>query len=92
MKKYSYIGVVDSLFDYGCKFMVRSTDCPIYDGNIVKFTVNRLPVHAKVIHSAFLPMGGEEEAMLAEFGEIYEVEKVYGLSWEKNEEVTENGN
>ena len=92
MKKYSYIGVVDSLFDYGCKFIVRSADCPIYEGNIVAFTVNRQIVHAEVLHSAFLPIGGEEEAMLAEFGEVYEVDKVYGLAWEKKEEVTEDGN
>lgn len=92
MKDYCYIGVVGSLFDYGCLFIVRSTDCTIYEGNIVAFTVNRLTVHAKVLHSAFLPIGSEEEAMLAEFGEIYEVEKVYGLAWEKEEEVTEDGN
>ena len=92
MKKYSYIGVADPLFDYGCRFIVRSTDSPICEGNIVAFTVNKLIVHANVLHSAFLPISGEEEAMLAEFGKIHEVEKIYGLAWEKEEEATEDGN
>ena len=40
MKEYSYIGVVDAIFDPGCRFIVRSTDCPIHDYNIVSFTID----------------------------------------------------
>ena len=49
-------------------------------------------VYAKVRHAAFLPIGSEEEAMLAEFGQIYEVEEIYGLAWKKKEEEKEDGN
>ena len=91
MKEYSYIGVVDAIFDQGCRFIVRSNDCPIHECNIVAFTVDHKTVYAKVLHAAFLPIGSEEEAMLAEFGEIYEVEEIYGLAWKMKKEVIEDG-
>lgn len=92
MKKYSYIGVIEDLMCDEARFVVRSTDHSIHAGNIVAITIGRNTILGEVLHSAFLPIGSEEEAMLAEFGEVYEVEKIYGLAWEKKEEVTENGN
>ena len=92
MKDYSYIAVVEPINDYGCRFIVRSKDSPINDGSIVVLTINRRAVYAKVLHSAYLQFGGEEEAMLAEFGEIRNVEKIYCQTWENDEEVTEDGN
>ena len=93
MKDYSYIGVAESIsfgIGSGAKFLVRSNDCPIHEDNIVVFKSGTTVVHAEVLHASFLPIGSEEEAMLAEFGEIHEVEKIYGLAWEKKEEVTED--
>ena len=95
MNDYSYIGVAESIsFGYGsgAKFLVRSRGHSIREGNIVELTSGGAVVHAEVLHSAFLPLGCEEEAMLAEFGEIHEVEKIYSLVWKKKEEVTEDGN
>ena len=92
MKKYSYIGVIENLMGDEERFVVRSTHYPINSGSIVSTTIGRSTVLGEVLHSAFLPIGSEEEAMLSEFGSIYEVEKIYGLAWEKKEEVTEDGN
>lgn len=93
MKNYSYIGVIEDLMGDEERFIVRSTtDHSIKAGNIVAITIGRNTILGEVLHSAFLPIGSEEEAMLSEFGEIYEVEKIYGLAWEKKEEVTEDGN
>lgn len=92
MKEYSYIGVVQELSNPDVKFLVRSTDCSICDGNIVLFRFDNWTIFAKVLHTAFLSIGSEEEAMLAEFGTIYDVEKIYAPTWEKKEEEKENGN
>ena len=91
MSKYSYIGVAEDL-NTGTKFIVSSTDHSIHEKNIVMCVVCGVPVYAEVIRAAFLRIGSDEEAMLAEFGEIYPAEKIYGLAWEKKEEVTEDGN
>ena len=92
MKEYSYIGVANALFEYGGKFLVRSTECPILEGNIVALKIGEKTLYAEVLHAAFLLIGSEEEAMLAEFGDIHDVDKIYALAWEKKEEVTEDGN
>ena len=91
MKEYSYIGVAEDL-TCGAKYLVRSSDCNIHNCNIVSFKFNCAIVYAKVLYAAFLPIGCEEESMLAEFGEIYEVEEIYGLAWKKKEEEKEDGN
>ena len=93
MKEYSYVGVASSVGVGlgGVKFLVRSKEHSIHKGSIVKFTVdNRATVYADVLHASYLPIGSEEEAMLAEFGDVYEVEKIYGLDWEKKEEEEKN--
>lgn len=92
MKNYSYIGVIEDLMGDEERFVVRSTNYSINAGNIVAITIGRNTILGEVLHSAFLPIGSEEEAMLSEFGTIYEVEKIYSLAWEKKEEVTEDGN
>lgn len=92
MKDYSYIGVAEDILEDGTRFVVRSTECPIHKGDIVVFTAEQSIVQANVLHSAFMPIGSDEEAMLAEFGEIRNIEKIYTLHWEKAEEVIENGN
>ncbi len=89
MREYSYIGVAEDLFDE-VKYLVRSNNCPIHDGNIVMFVINSVPIHAEVLKAAFLRIGGEEEAMLAEFGEIHDVEKIYDLAWDKKKEEEKN--
>lgn len=86
MDKYSYIGVIEDLMGDEERFVVRSADCPIHAGNIVQITIGRNTLLGEVLHSAYLPIGSEEEAMLSEFGDIHEVEKVYNLAWEKKEE------
>lgn len=85
MKEYSYIGVAEDLVE-GTKFIVKSNSCNLHEKNIVMFVVGGVPIYAEVLKAAFLRIGGNEEAMLAEFGEIHEVEKIYGLDWEKKEE------
>lgn len=92
MKEYSYIGVIEDLMGDEERFVVRSVDCSIHAGNIVAITIGRNTILGEVLHAAFLPIGSEEEAMLSEFGNIYEVEKIYRLTWEKEEEEEENGN
>ena len=92
MKDYSYIGVAEDILGDCSRFVVRSTEKPIRKGDIVVFRRERTIVQAEVLHSAFLPIGSDEEAMLAEFGVICDVEKIYKLHWEKTEEVIENGN
>ena len=86
MNKYSYIGVIEDLMGDNERFVVRSADCPIHAGNIVQISIGRNTFLGEVLHSAFLPIGSEEEAMLAKFGAIREVEKVYNLAWENKEE------
>ena len=86
MKEYSYIGVIEDLMCEEARFVVRSTDHSIHAGNIVAITIGENAIFGEVLHSAFLPIGSEEEAMLTEFGEIHEVEKIYGLAWLKKEE------
>lgn len=92
MKKYSYIGVIEDLMSDEVRFVVRSTNYSISAGNVVAITIGSNTIFGEVLHSAFLPIGSEEEAMLSEFGTIYEVEKIYSLAWEKKEEATEDGN
>lgn len=91
MSEYSYIGIAADISS-GAKFLVRSIDCPIYDGNIVEISINGNRPLAEVLKAAFLRIGCEEEAMLAEFCEIHPVEKIYGLAWRNKTEVTEDGN
>ena len=90
MNEYSYIGVAEDLVE-GTKFIVKSNSCNLHEKNIVKIVVCGMPIYAEVLKAAFLRIGGNEEAMLAEFGEIHEVEKIYDLAWEKKEEE-KNGN
>ena len=85
MKEYSYIGVAEDLVE-GTKFIVKSNNCNLYEKSIVMFVVGGVPIYAEVLKAAFLRIGGNEESMLTEFGEIHEVEKIYGLAWEKKEE------
>lgn len=91
MKSYSYIGVAEDL-NTGTKFLVSSTNHPIHEESIVMFKVRSNWIYAEVIKAAYLRIGGDEEAMLAEFGAIYPAEKIYGLAWKTKEEVTEDGN
>ena len=90
MKKFSYIGVAKDLCT-GTKFLVRC-DRPISARDIVAFKVGMQGCHAEIMRSAYFLIGGDEEAMLSVFGEIREVEKVYQLYWEKEEEGEKNGN
>lgn len=85
MKEYSYIGVAEDLVE-GTKFIVKSNDHTLNEKNIVMFVIGGVPVYAEVLKAAFLRIGGSEEAMLTEFGEIHEVEKIYCLAWKKKEE------
>ena len=89
MKEYSYIGVGEEIND-GFKVIVKSSACPIHEGNIVRVLINDIPFYAEILHAAFLLVGSEEESMLAEFGEIHEVEKIYGLAWDKKKEEMKN--
>ena len=91
MSEYSYIGVVADLVD-GDKYLVRSNDCPIFEGNIVEFNFNGNRPLAEVLRAAFLRIGGDEETMLAAFGDIYDVEKIYACAWDKKKEEEKNGN
>ena len=88
MKKFSYIGIAKDLCTC-TRFLVRC-DRPIDAGDIVVLKIGPQSCRAEVMRSAYLLIGGDEEAMLSEFGEIREVEKVYQLHWEKEEEVTED--
>lgn len=90
MKEYSYIGVAEDLVE-GTKFIVKSNSCNLHEGNIVMFVIGGVPIYAEVLKAAFLRIGGNEEAMMTEFGDIHEVEKIYGLAWKKKEEE-KNGN
>lgn len=85
MKEYSYIGVAKEIVS-GEKFLVRSSNCTIYNGNIVEFLINGNRFLAKVLRAAFLRNGGEEEIMLAEFSVIHDVEKIYACAWDKKKE------
>ena len=91
MREYSYIGVAEVQND-GYKFLVRSNDCPIHNENIVEIKIDGNIVLLKVLHAAFLQIGSEEEAMLAEIGEIHDVEKIYACAWDKKKEEEKNGN
>ena len=91
MSEYSYIGVAKEIVS-GAKFLVRSNNCPIFDGNIVEISINGNRPLAEVLKAAFLCIGGDEESMLAEFGEIHEVEKIYAVAWDKKKEEEKNGN
>ena len=89
MSEYSYIGVAEDLVE-GTKFLVRSNECPIFDGNIVVIAFGDELVYAEVIKAAYLKIGGEEEAMLAEFGKIHDAEKIYACAWDKKKEEMKN--
>ena len=95
MREYSYIGVAENaIFGVGSevKFLVRSTKHTLHEGNIVALKIGEKTIYAEVLHAAYVRIGSEEEAMLAEFGDIHDVDKIYDLAWEKKEEVTEDGN
>lgn len=89
MSEYSYIGLAKCL-STGAKFLVRSNDCPIFDGNIVEIKLGEVRFHAAVLHAAYLSIGGVEETILAEFGEIHDVEKIYACAWDKKKEEERN--
>ena len=85
MKQYSYIGVAEDSLD-GVKFIVRSKTHPIHSGDIVYFWCGSSGVFAEVLTAAFLRIGGDEETMLAEFGEIHDVDKIYTPTWSNAKE------
>ena len=91
MKEYCYIGVAEDLQNE-VKYLVKSYTCPIHEESIVVFTIGGATICAEVLKASFLRVGGEEEAMLAEFGDIHEVEKIYDIAWDKKKGEEKNGN
>lgn len=89
MREYSYIGVAEDLVE-GTKFIVKSNDYNLHEKNIVMFVIGGVPIYAEVLNAAYLRIGGNEEAMLTEFGEIHKVEKIYGLAWDLKKEEEKN--
>ena len=86
MKDYSYIGVAMDLVE-GVKFIVRSKSFTMDAGNIVKFNTDDGCVCAEVLHSAFVDDAGTVAAIIAEFGNIYDVSSIYSLDWTKEVEA-----
>ena len=85
MKEYSYIGVAMDLVE-GVKFIVRSKFFTMDEGNIVKFHTDDGCVCAEVLHSAFVDDAGTVAAIIAEFGNIYDVSAIYSIDWTKEVE------
>ena len=91
MKDYYYIGVA-KINGTGRKVLVKMNECHMSNGSMVEFRINDYRYLAEVICSKIILKGSTEEEMYNALSPVTEVEKVYGISWEKNKEDEEDGN
>ena len=91
MADHYYIGVA-KIIGTDRKVLVKKNDYGMRNGSIVEFCINDHKNLAEVICASLVIKGSSEEEMLTALSAVYEVEKVYGLSWEKKKEDQEDGN
>ena len=91
MRDYYYIGVA-KIIGTDRKVLVKMNECYMSNGSIVEFRINDHKNIAEVISASIVLEGSTEEEMFNAVSSIYEVEKVYGISWEKKKEDQEDGN
>ena len=91
MNDYYYIGTA-KIIGADRMVLIKTGKGYLSAGNIVAINTGVLHNMAEVICTSLVHKGSDEEAIMTSIATAYEVEKIYTLYWEKNEEVTEDGN
>jgi hypothetical protein len=93
MSDYYYIGTAKAI-GAGQMILVKTTSSYMDAGNVVEIDTGVLRIMAEVIYTSMVKKGSKDEAIMTSIAPVYEVEKIYRLSWEfeKKEEETEDGN
>lgn len=77
--------------DFGKAVLVK-TDAWVSPGNLIAFRANGVLHVAEVVDVAFVQKGSSDEAVMTAVAPVYEAEKIYSQSWEKEEEEQNDGN
>ena len=85
MKFYKMCAVKEVGVDFGKAALVK-TDAWVNSGDLVTFRANDVLHVAEVIHISYVSEGSSEEDVLKAVAPVYEAEKIYSQSWEKEEE------
>ena len=72
--------------------LVKTEAGYLSEGNIVLVNTGVLRTSAEVICTSMVKKGSKDEAIMNSIEPAYEVDKIYHLSWENKEEVSEDGN
>lgn len=93
MKDYYYIGTA-KVIGSDRMVLVKTTSSYMDAGNVVEINTGVLRVMAEVVCYSMVKEGSKDEAIMTSIAPVYEVEKIYRLSWEfeKKEEEAEDGN
>lgn len=91
MSDYYYIGTA-KIIGADRLVLVKTESGYLGEGNIVSVNTGVLRTAAEVICTSMVKRGGKDEAIMNSIEPAYEVDKIYHLSWENKEEVTEDGN
>ena len=91
MKDLYYIGTA-KVIGADRLILVKTETGYLSEGNIVLVNTGVIRTMAEVICTSLVSKGSDAEKILNSVSPAYEVERVYHQYWEKNEEVSEDGN
>lgn len=91
MDNYYYIGTA-KIIGADRLILVKTESGYLSEGNIVLVNTGVMRVSAEVICTSMVKKGSKDEAIMNSIEPAYEVDKIYHLSWENKEEVSEDGN
>ena len=91
MADYYYIGTA-KIIGADRLILVKTEAGYLSEGNIVLVNTGVLRASAEVIFTSMVKKGSKDEAIMNSIEPAYEVDKIYHLSWENKEEVSEDGN
>ena len=91
MDNYYHIGTA-KIIGADRLILVKTESGYLSEGNIVLVNTGVMRISAEVICTSMVKKGSKDEAIMNSIEPAYEVDKIYHLSWENKEEVSEDGN
>ena len=91
MDNYYHIGTA-KIIGADRLILVKTESVYLSEGNIVLVNTGVMRISAEVICTSMVKKGSKDEAIMNSIEPAYEVDKIYHLSWENKEEVSEDGN
>ena len=91
MDNYYHIGTA-KIIGADRLILVKTESGYLSEGNIVSVNTGVMRISAEVICTSMVKEGSKDEAIMNSIEPAYEVDKIYHLSWENKEEVSEDGN